>query len=335
MPLTTPEQGTVRCLRHESEFLKTNAPGDSSARDLFVYLPPGYGHLDNHFPVVYCLTGFTGRGRMLLNHSAFTPNLAERMDKLIADSVIQPMIVVMPDCLTYYGGSQYINSNATGRYEDYLTQEIIPFVDANFRTIPDKNARAVMGKSSGGYGALILAMRHSNLFGLACSTSGDAYFEHCYLPDIPKAFRAIKGNPKKFLDDFFAEGRKGKDEFSGLNIIGMSACYSPNQQSSVNFDLPFDLNTGEIRDDVWKRWLKHDPVRMVPEHISDLQTLRLLFIDAGTRDEFALDVGARILANRLSQFNVPHIYEEFEDGHFNISYRYNRSLELISEKIRH
>ena len=121
---------------------------------------------DKNFPIVYCLTGFTGRGRMLLNDNAFTPNLAERMDKLIAEDKIQPMIVVMPDCFTHYGGSQYINSSATGNYEDYLTREIVPFVDENFRTVNDKNARAVMGKSSGGYGALIMAMRHADVFGL-------------------------------------------------------------------------------------------------------------------------------------------------------------------------
>ena len=147
---------------------------------------------------------------MLLNDTAFTPNLAERMDKLIAENKIKPMIAVMPDCFTHYGGSQYINSIATGNYEDYLTEEIVPFVDANFRTMKDKNSRAVMGKSSGGYGALIMAMRHADLFGLACSTGGDAYFEHCYLPDFPKAFRAIKGDPKKLYRKILERRRRKK-----------------------------------------------------------------------------------------------------------------------------
>src|SRR5205807_2099466 len=120
------------------------------------------------------------------------PNLAERMDGLIAAGTVKTMILVMPDCFTYYGGSQYINSTATGNYEDYLTEEIVPFVDENFRTIPDRNARAVMGKSSGGYGSLIMGLRHADIFGLVCSTSGDAYFELCYIPDFAKAFRSIK-----------------------------------------------------------------------------------------------------------------------------------------------
>ena len=323
-------QGTVITLRHESAILKNNPPGDKHIRDVIVYLPPDYDE-SKKFPVVYCLTGFTGRGKMLLNDSAFTPNLAERMDKLISAETIKPMIIVMPDCFTHYGGSQYINSSATGNYEDYLTQEIVPFVDENFRTINDKNSRAVMGKSSGGYGALIMAMRHADLFGLACSTSGDCYFEYAYLPDFPKAFRAIKGNPHKLIEKFRdEEAKKGKDDFSGLNIIGMSACYSPN---GTDFDLPFDLETGEIRADIWAKWLEHDPTRLVEKSVKNLKSLKLLYIDAGIRDEFYLDLGAKILCERLKDFDVPHIHEEFDDGHMQINYRYNRSLELISENI--
>ena len=320
-------RGSVVYLSHASEILKNNPLGDKSVRDLIVYLPPEYDETKT-YPSVYALTGFTGRGRMFLNDSAFTPNLSERLDKLINNGKIRPMIVVMPNCFTHFGGSQYINSTGTGNYEDYLTKEIVKFVDENFSTIKDKNSRAVMGKSSGGYGALIMAMRHSDIFGLACSTSGDAYFEHCYLPDIPKAFRAINGNPQALIEKFWnEEAKKGKDDFSGLNIIGMSACYSPN---GANFDLPFDMQTGEIRVEIWTKWLEHDPIRLVEKHAENLKSLKLLFIDAGTRDEFFLDVGARILCERLKKHGVPHIQEEFDDGHFNISYRQNRSLELIS-----
>jgi enterochelin esterase family protein len=325
------KQGTVEIWRHESQVLKGNPLGDPFERDVIVYLPPEYDE-NERYPTVYALTGFTGRGRMMLNDNAFTPNFAERMDKLIAEGVIKPMIAVLPDCFTYYGGSQYINSSATGNYEDYLIEEIVPFVDENFCTIADKNSRAVMGKSSGGYGALIMAMRHADVFGLACSTSGDCYFNYCYLSDFPKAFRAIKGKPKEFVAKFWDEtAKKGKDDFSGLNIIGMSACYSPNPSSEYGFDLPFDLKTGEILANVWAKWLTHDPVRLAEKYLDKLKSLKLLYIDAGTRDEFALDLGAKILSKKLKEFDVPHIHEEFDDGHFNISYRYNRSLELISE----
>ncbi len=326
----TDPAGTVAYIRHESEVLKNNPLGDPHVRDLFVYLPPGYETSGERYPTVYCLTGFTGRGKMLLNDNPFTPNLSERMDKLIATGKIRPMIAVMPDCFTYYGGSQYINSTATGNYEDYLTQEIVKFVDANFRTIDDRGSRAVMGKSSGGYGSLIMGMRHADIFGLVCSTAGDAYFEYCYPMDFAKAFRAIKGDPKKFMRDFWATEKQGKDSHAAINTIGMAACYSPN---GADFDLPFDLTTGEIRDDVWKRWLEHDPVRLADKHADDLRSLKTLFIDAGKKDEFNLDIGAKILSIKLTGLGVRHTHEEFDDGHFGISYRYDRSLELISERI--
>jgi len=325
-----PLKGTVKILNHTSEVLRGNPLGDKFERELCVYLPPQYDG-EKTFPAVYCLTGFTGRGKMLLNDTVLYPNLAERMDKLIDAGKIRPMIVVMPDCFTYYGGSQYINSSATGNYEDYLVNEIVPFTDENFRTIADRNSRAVMGKSSGGYGALVNAMRHANVFGLCASHAGDAYFEHCYLPDIPKAFRAIKGDPKAFIKKFWAEEKKGKDDFRAFNMLGMSSCYSPNPEAELGFDLPFDLQTGEIRFDVFNKWLEHDPVRMVEKHVDALKSLRLLYLDGGTSDEFALDIGARIFVSRLKESGIANVHEEFEDGHFNISYRYDRSLELISE----
>lgn len=334
MTTTNQKQGTVKVLRHTSEILRNNPLGDDFVRDLYVYLPPDYDLETKEFPTVYCLTGFTGRGKMLLNDSAFTPNFAERMDKLIAAETIKPMIVVMPDCFTRYGGSQFINSSATGNYEDYLTNEIVPFVDENFRTINDKNSRAVMGKSSGGYGAMIMAMRHADIFGLACSTSGDCYFDYCYLPDFPKAFRGIKGNPAKLVEKFWNEdAKKGQNDFDALNIIAMSACYSPNPKSEFGFDLPFDLTTSELREDVWQKWLEHDPVRLASKYAENLKSLKLLYLDAGTRDEVFLDLGAKIFTERLKTLDIPHIHEQFDDGHRNINYRYNRSLEVISQHI--
>jgi enterochelin esterase family protein len=325
----TEPAGTVVNIRHESKVLKGNPLGDPHVRDLFVYLPPGYDE-SGEYPTVYCLTGFTGRGKMLLNDNAFTPNLAERMDKLIATGTVRPMIVVMPNCFTYYGGSQYINSTATGRYEDYLIDEIVPFVDKNFRTINDRAARAVMGKSSGGYGSLIMGLRHADVFALVCSTAGDAYFEYCYPMDFAKAFRTIKGDPKKFMREVWANEKQSKDDHAALNTIGMAACYSPN---GSGFDMPFDLDTGELREDVWERWLEHDPVRLADEYVENLRSLKLLYIDAGTRDEFNLDIGAKILSAKLTKLEIPHMHEEFDDGHFNISYRYDRSLELISHNL--
>lgn len=324
--------GEVVRLRYESEVLKDNPLGDPHVRDLFVYLPPAYETSGKHYPVVYSLSGFSGRGKMMLNDNPFVPNLAERMDKLIAAGTVLPMIVVMPDCFTYYGGSQYMNSTANGKYGDYFTQEIVSCVDEAFRTLADRDSRAVMGKSSGGYGALIAGLRHADIFGLVSSISGDAYFEYCYPMDFPAAFRQIKGDPERFLKSFWESEKQDRADFGALNTIGMAASYSPN---GTSFDLPIDLETGKLREDVWLRWLEHDPVRLVGKYVENLKSLRLLHLDAGTKDEFNLDIGARILSKELFDHGVEHVHDEFDDGHFNIAYRYDRSLELISAHAQH
>ena len=327
-------KGSIVIESFESQALSDNPLNDPARRDLFVYLPPSYEYeTERHYPVVYCLTGFTGRGEMLLNAQAFSPNLAERLEGLIARKEAGEMILVMPDCFTRLGGSQYINSTATGNYEDYLIDEIVPFVDARFRTRATSAGRAVMGKSSGGYGALIHAMRHADVFGMAASHSGDCYFEYCYLPDFPKTFRAIKGDPAAFIEKFWREEKKGKEDVPALNILAMSACYSPDPNAPLGFRLPFDSATGKIHSAVWARWLEHDPVRMCAVYADQLRSLKLLYLDAGTRDEFGLDLGARILSARLRDMQIKHVHEEFDDGHFNITYRYDRSLAAISKAL--
>src|SRR5581483_3733248 len=160
----------------ESQVLKGNFLNDPYVRRVAVYLPPDYAE-SKRYPVVFMLTGYTGRGTMMLNENAWDENIQQRLDRLITTNAIQPLIMVLPDCFTRYGGSQYINSEGTGRYEDHIIDELVPWVDATFKTIPERERRAVMGKSSGGFGAMTLGMRHPETFGALACHSGDMYFE--------------------------------------------------------------------------------------------------------------------------------------------------------------
>lgn len=329
-------RGTVQTIEHKSAVLEGNALGDPEAREVCVYLPPEYKETNRRFPVVYCLTGFTGSGVMFLNVEPWVPSLPQRLERLRDSGLAKPMILVMPDCFTRLGGSQYINSTATGRYEDYLVDEIIPFIDGRFRTLADPAHRGVMGKSSGGYGSIVQAMKHPEVFGAVACHSGDMYFEYCYLPDFPKAISGLQrhGGLFGFLKHFDAEPRKTTESLAVLNIIAMAACYSPNPtRETMGIDLPFKEETGELRAEVWERWLAHDPVRMLPSHADALRAARLVFLDCGTKDEWSLHLGARIFTQRLRELKVRHVHEEFEDGHMRITYRYDRSLALLSEAL--
>jgi S-formylglutathione hydrolase FrmB len=330
----------VLTLQHTSKILRSNPLNDPYVREVLVYLPTSYRNSRKRFPVVYLISGYTGFGKMNMNVSAYSENIQERMDRLIRTKKIKEMIVVMPDCLTLYGGNQYINSKGTGNYEDYLLKEIIPFVDRNFRTIPKPASRCITGKSSGGYGSMWLGMRHPDVFGLLVTHSGDSAFEYCYVPDFPKFIVALgkygKGHSavrnviKKELGN--KKQPKPKTFFYLLNTIGMSAHYSPNpKRKEYNFDLPFNVNTGEIIPEVWNRWLKYDPTRLVEKYKRNLKKLRLIFIDCGTRDEFNLQAGARIFADKLRKNGIKCFHQEFEDGHMNIQYRYDISFKYISD----
>jgi S-formylglutathione hydrolase FrmB len=326
--MNDPRRGRVAVLAHASTVLRGNALGDPHEREIYCYLPPGYDGSDRRYPVIHFLSGFTGTGRMHLNFDPFVESIDRRLDRLIATGAMPPAICVLPDCFTSLGGSQYINSSATGRYEDYLIDEVVPLVDGQLRTLASRDHRGVAGKSSGGYGALVLAMRHPDVFGALGSHAGDAYFAYCYLPDFVKFTLGIvrQGGVEEFVRYFRSLPKKTKEAMEVLNILAMSACYSPNPSAPMGIDLPVVLPTGEIRGEVWNRWVDNDPVHMAKAHAQALRSMKLIFIDAGLRDDFNLQMGARILCARLDGLGISYVYEEFDDTHMGINYRYDRSL---------
>jgi S-formylglutathione hydrolase FrmB len=320
-----------------SRALEGNALADPATRHVPGYLPPGYESSDQRFPTLYLLAGFTGSGRSFLNFQAFGETIPEKLDRLIASGAMGEMIVVMPDCFTRLGGSQYINSEATGNYEDHLVEEIIPQIDARYRTLALRQHRGIVGKSSGGYGALVQGMRHPDLFGAVASHAGDCAFELCYLPDFAKFVAELShhGTIEAFLEHFAAAKAPDNKSIMMMNVLAMAAAYSPNSsRSPVRADFPFDLETAELVPEVWERWLAWDPVRMVSHHGGALSDMQLIYLDAGLSDEFHLQLGARILSRRLTEAGIVHFREEFEGGHFNINHRYDVSFPKLWDALR-
>jgi enterochelin esterase-like enzyme len=326
----------------DSAVLRDNPLGDPAVRRVPVYLPPGYAeNQTTRYPTVYLLAGFTGRGSFMLNDSAFEEPIHERLDRLIEDGQMAPMIVVLPDGFTRLGGSQYLNSDATGQYEDHLLQEVIPTVDDAYRTRTEAGYRAIGGKSSGGFAALVLGMRHPDTFGAIACHSGDMNFDYCYKPDFPKFINAAQRNGvdsyerlAAWLDAFSPKMYpKPPAFFDMLHIPAMAACYSPNPEAPTGFDLPVDCFTGKLIPAVWSRWLEWDPVEMIEQqpYADALRRMKLVYLDCGNRDEYALHLGARILSQRLTELNINHHHEEFDGGHRSTQFRYDVSLRMISE----
>jgi S-formylglutathione hydrolase FrmB len=321
-----------------SAALRDNRLGDPSMRPLWVYVPPGYdASPERRYPSIYVIQGLTGQLDAWRNRAAFRPNFPELADALFAAEEAPPCLLVWVDAWTSLGGSQFLDSPATGRYHTYLCDEVVPFVDARYRTLDASAHRGIMGKSSGGYGAMVTPMLRPDLFGGLATHAGDAVFESCYLSDLRVAARALRdgyeGSFERFWEDF--RGRpaftKGSDHVL-LNVWCMAACYSADADGTVR--LPFDLATGELDDAVWRRWLQWDPVRMVPRHAGALRAMRAIYIDAGKGDEYFLDLGAEAFRRALERIGVTDVrFELFDGGHGGIDYRYPIALKYLAERL--
>lgn len=331
-------KGRVQIETISSIVLKDNPLGDPRRREIPVYLPPSYGTArGRRYPVLYYLPGFTGTSRGALNYNPWKENIAERFDRLIVEGKAHEAILVIADGFTAYGGSQYLNSTATGRYGDFIVYEVVGYIDDKHATVRHSEGRAILGKSSGGFGALTLAMRHPEIFGHCVSHSGDIGFEACYVTDAYKLATALGrygGSPKRFVEEFLKSRTKEGFDHGAINLIAMAACYSPNETSSLGFDLPCDPRTGELVPAVWKRWQALDPVHAAAKHAGALRRLKTLWFDAGTKDEFNLHLGARRLSDALKALKIRHTHEEHAFGHFDMNARLDKSLPLLAARAR-
>ncbi|QKR00919.1 esterase family protein [Metallosphaera tengchongensis] len=305
----------------ESQYLKDNPLGDSYKRKVAVIRPEEAEGI----PAILYLSGYFSSPVMQLNPDPLSENLKERLERLVREGKVPKITLILPDTFTKLGGNQYIDSPAAGQYESFLMKEVIPLVKENYSI----DRFAVMGKSSGGFGALHLGSKYE--FSAIASHSADAYFEYAYLPLFPRAIPTLRrtGDPRDYVSYFWSQAdRKRRDLMDALMIVGLSAFYS----KSSTIELPFDLETGEILEDVWKTWLEFDPVRFLPRRMEKVKGKRV-YIDVGDRDDFFLQYGNKIIHKILRNWKVDHIFEEFRGGHMNTSYRYELSLSFLSKSL--
>jgi S-formylglutathione hydrolase FrmB len=322
----------------ESRALRENPLGDPHVRPVWVMVPPGYEADEaRRYPTIFMIQGYTGQLDMWRNRFPWRRNFPELADRGMASGEIPPCIVVWIDAWTSLGGSQYLDSPATGSYLTYICDEIVPWVDERYRTLPGRDHRGVAGKSSGGYGAMVLAMLRPDVFGGFATHAGDALFEMSLLPDFREVARVLRddyeGSYERFWEDFRSRPALSKEHDSTLAMTyGMAAAYSADADGTPR--LPFDIATGKLIDDVWARWVARDPVRMVPRHAEALRSMRAIYIDAGKRDEYYLDLGAEAFRRELEAIGITDIFFElFDATHAQIEYRYPISLRYLAERL--
>jgi S-formylglutathione hydrolase FrmB len=339
LPWSAPLAGTLNEHVITSELLRGNRLGDPHERPLLVYTPPGYAdEPGRRYPSVYIIQGFTGFVTTWRNRSPFRQPFPETADQVFASGQAPPAILVYVDAWTSYGGSQFVDSPGTGRYHSYLCDEVVPWVDAQYRTVADRDHRAIAGKSSGGFGAMITPMLRPDLFASLATHAGDSLYELCYIRDFGEAVRALRG----YDGDLWAwwVDFRSRVAFTNpadqplLGVLGVAAAFSARDDGTV--DLPFDPRTGVLRPEAWQRWLDWDPVRMAPRYADALRSMRSIWIDAGTKDDYFLDVGAEAFREQLRAIGVSEDvvrYELFDATHASIDYRYPMSLAWLCQRM--
>jgi len=327
-PWSRPLAGTLDRLVVESDLLADNPLGDPVRRPLWVLRPPGVD-LDHPraLPVVYVIQGYTGQLDMWANRSFFEPSYIERMDALLASDDCPDAIVVMVDCWTSYGGSQFLDSTGTGKYQSYLCDEVVPFVDERYPTDPDRERRGITGKSSGGYGAMVVPMMRPDVFSALASHAGDALFELSMTPSIADATRVLRDHFDSSYEVFFEQLPDADpmvfDRWAPpLEIYGYAAAYSPDPERPGRALVPFRVENAGLIPEVWEQWLEHDPVNMAAGHADALRSMKRIYLDAGRGDEYYLDLGAQAFSRELTKLGVDHTLELFDGKHGGITYRY-------------
>ncbi len=340
-------RGELVELHLSSEALADNKLGDPSTRSCAIYLPPGYDpEASEGYPLFMGLAAFGGSGFKLLNWQSFGESLPQRLDRLIAAGEMGPVVLALPDGFTKLGGNQWIDSPIMGRWEGYVLDELIPAIEARFNVRPDPRQRAVFGHSSGGYAALIHAMKHGDRWGAAASHSGDVGFELVYGRELPSAVATLagfNGDPERFLDKLWAAEKIRGGHFNTLMLLAMAATYAPETPRSpaspdapyLGMRLPLDPRTCARDERCWARWLAHDPLELADSEDSRRSMAQLsgLYIDCGSRDEYFIQFGTRALIDKLEAGGVEHHYAPFDGGHSGVSHRMDVSLPLLYRAI--
>jgi hypothetical protein len=329
-----PAAGRFETVFIESEALVGNLLGDPTRRAVAVYLPPGYDDSDGDYPLFVDLAGFTGSGLKHIGWHAFNENIPQRIDRLVAERKMGPVIVAFPDGFTSLGGNQYVDSPVFGNWERFLVAEMVPLLEQRFRLRRGPAHRAIFGKSSGGYGSMIQGMRHGEQWAGIASHSGDVGFDIVYRGELYAVLDALAphdGDVAAFMADLQEAPKLSGDRFHVLMMLAMAATYDPDPAQPYGVRLPLDLRTGAMDPERWARWLSCDPLALV-EH-SEVQTslrkLNGLYIDCGSKDQYRLQYGTRALVRRLGELGIEHRYDEFDDTHSGIDYRMDESLPYL------
>jgi len=294
-----------------SPSLEGNLLGDSPDRPVTIYLPPSYdAEPDRHYPVVYLLHGYTGNHELWTGGSYISGNILNSMKSWLNQGKVKEMILVMPNSHNKFRGSFYTNSVATGNWADFIAKDVVEYIDSHYRMLPQRESRAVIGHSMGGYGGMKLGMLYPEVFGCMGGMSG-AYI----------IMTMEENNATLYAN---ASTIKNWNRFNSLDWISQtsfawSAALAPNPDHPPFYcDFPFVYTDTQPRkivkvQEVYDKFLEHDTLKMAERHLDALLSMKPIYIDCGTND--SLVENARRLHEKLNSLGVKHVYGEFPGNH--------------------
>jgi enterochelin esterase-like enzyme len=280
--------------------LEGNLEGNAADRDVLVFLPPGYAKdKSRRYPVVYALHGYS-IGAEQWAQEIHVPQTIEGAFALGA----REMIVVLPDSKTVHNGSMYSSSATTGDFERFVSGDLVAYIDAHYRTIPDRASRGLVGHSMGGYGATRIGMKHADVFGslyimspccLAPRAAGPAN------PELEKSLQDVKTPADSANLPFFARAQ-----------LASAAAWSPNPKNPPLFlDLP--VKDGVAQPDVLARWTANAPLAFADQYIGNVRRYRAIAIDVGDRDGLRVDAGK--LHDIFDKYGIANTFEVYPGTH--------------------
>jgi S-formylglutathione hydrolase FrmB len=329
--------GRVLQLEHSSTCLQGNPWEDPCDRLLSIYLPAAYDEQAEPYIALWDLAAFTNSGLGHVGWRNHGENLQERLDRLIGQGLMPPVVVIMPDCYTSLGGNQYVNSPAVGCYADYLVEELVPFVSRQLNVIDHPKGRGIFGKSSGGFGALFHAMHYPETWGAMASHAGDAGFDLLFRPAFPDTclnLSRYNGDIHQFIASFWKSKKPSGRDFTTLMVLAMAATYDPDSMHPENIRLPFDLQTCTLNPERWQHWLAYDPINLVPVYVEALRKSHGLYIDVGNSDQYNIQFGTRKLVGLMQSLDIACAFEEFEGSHSGIDWRLDHSLPFLAKALK-
>jgi S-formylglutathione hydrolase FrmB len=311
--------GTLENIQVHAVAMENNKLGDPADQPVAVYLPPSYKtSTAERYPSLYLLHGFDSNIRSWTSHGYGDMSLQGTMDALIAAGAVREMIVVVPNGRNAYLGSFYANSSVTGGWEDFILRDLVSYVDSHYRTVGRAAGRGIAGHSMGGYAAIMLGMKHPEVFSAVYAMSPCCLGMEADLTSINPAWHAALAAKNKNKDQFGSDPQT-LEQFWVDALLALAAALSPNpDQGPLFVDLPYRDQNGRLVQDepAWTEWHAKMPLEIVSNYATNLLKLRGLFIDYGMEDDFShIPVTARLFSEKLARLGVPHILASYRGDH--------------------